>query len=72
MENDTLTLCAVYGDAPSAYMARGMLASNDIPSIVDNDIVGTLFPPAGGLRLMVRYCDLMFARDVLSDAGLLE
>ncbi len=67
-----LVLCARYSDTPMAAIARGLLDSNDIPAIIDNGIMGTILPPAGAVRLMVRRCDLDRARDILIKGGMYE
>lgn len=66
------TLCAVYGDLPTASIAMGTLRSHGIDAITDNATMGTVLPPAGGIRLMVRACDLDRARDILAEGGLLD
>lgn len=72
-DNSTdLTLCAVYSDLPSASIAVGILRSHGIDSITDNATIATVLPPAGGIRLMVRRCDLDRARGILADGGMLD
>jgi hypothetical protein len=67
-----LVLCARYSDAPTASIAIGALSAHDIPAIADNEIMNTILPPAGSIRLMVRRHDLEQAQAILADGGLLE
>lgn len=67
-----LVLCARYSDAPTASIAIGALAAEDIPAIADNEMMGTILPPAGSVRLMVRRVDLDRAREILAAGGLLD
>ena len=66
-----LVLCARYSDAPTASIAIGALSAHDIPA-ADNEIMNTILPPAGSIRLMVRRHDLEQAQAILADGGLLE
>lgn len=67
-----LVLCARYSDAPTASIAIGTLSAHEIPAIADNEMMNTILPPAGSIRLMVRRHDLEQARAILADGGLLE
>lgn len=72
MKDTDLVLCARYTDAPTASIAQGLLESNDIPAIIDNEIMGTIFPPAGAVRLMVRRMDLERAQSIIAEGHLLD
>lgn len=66
-------LAATYSDSTSAAIARGMLEANGIPSLIENDVMNTLFPiystALGYIRLMVRESDLEKARQLLAEHG---
>ncbi|MDE6270962.1 MAG: DUF2007 domain-containing protein [Muribaculaceae bacterium] len=72
MNPSQLTLCAVYSDLPTAAIALGALRSDGIEAILDNGTMGTVLPPAGGIRLMVHAENLDAARDILAKGGLLD
>lgn len=69
---DNLALCAVYADAPTASLAIGLLAANDIQAIADNATISTILPVVGGIRVMVRERDLESARVVLRAGDMLQ
>ena len=70
--SDNLVLCAVYPDAPTASLAIGLLADNDIQAIADNATISTILPFIGGIRVMVRERDLGAARAALRAGGMLQ
>lgn len=72
MKDTDLVLCARYTDTATASIAQGLLDSCDIPSVIDNEIMGTILPPAGAVRLMVRRMDLDEARKLLAEGKLLD
>lgn len=72
MENpDDLIAVAKYEDAPTAYIAKGMLESNGIEAAVMNEIMSTILPltpmPFAQVRLMVRRSDVDMATRLLKE-----
>lgn len=72
-DTDKLTLAKIYYNDAEANIAMGMLRSNGIPCILDNEIAFTTFgiqlTPNNGIRLMVRQSDLPAALAMLDSAG---
>lgn len=68
---DDLVLCALFPDVTTASIAIGALEAENIAAIADNQLMGTILPPAGSVRVMVRRADLAAARAILRDGGLL-
>lgn len=73
MENNSpgkLVLAKTYYNDAEANIAMGMLRSNGIPCILDNELAFTTFgiqlTPTNGIRLMVHQSDLASALDLLS------
>ncbi|WP_295731715.1 DUF2007 domain-containing protein [uncultured Muribaculum sp.] len=65
-----LVLFNEYANSADAYIVKGVLDTNGVPSIVDNSIMGTLLggiTAVGSFRLMVRRKDLDIARRIMSD-----
>ena len=66
---DELVLLETFNDATEAHMARGLLDTNGIPSVmVDAAMAETgLIDAVGGIKLKVRAADLTSARALLAD-----
>lgn len=68
-DSDIILLQEFY-DLAQAHIAKGVLATNGIVAIVDNEIMSSVYPitisPLGAIRLMVRKCDLDAARKILN------
>jgi hypothetical protein len=60
----------VYNSDAEAYIAKGLLESNGIKCIVDNEIMSTIYPipfsTIGQVRLMVLQRDENMAREILA------
>lgn len=59
-----------YNDNVEAYIAKGVLESNGIVCILNNEIMSSVYPltlsSIGGIRLLVRREDLDRAEEILS------
>lgn len=70
---DKLVLAKTYYNDAEANIAMGMLRSNGIPCILDNELAFTTFgiqlTPTNGIRLMVRQADLSAALSLLDAAA---
>lgn len=68
-----LVLAATFPDVTTASIARGMLANNNIPSVLDNAILSSVYPfsfnSMGEVRLMVNSNDLDEAVRLLKAHG---
>ncbi|MDE7397638.1 MAG: DUF2007 domain-containing protein [Muribaculum sp.] len=68
-QNDNLVLIGTYANAADAYIAKGVLETNDIPAVVNDANISTIY---GGLlpdldaRLYVRATDYDKAKILLS------
>lgn len=62
---DELTLCELFPDIATASIAYGALDAEGIPAVIDNEMMGTILPPAGAVRLMVFRRDLARARAIV-------
>ena len=65
---DELILFNAYPTDADAYIAKGVLETNDIPCIVENEIMATMlsgFGGMGGYRLMIFRRDLGAATELL-------
>jgi len=70
--NSRLVAAATYTSDIEANIALGMLRSNDIPCILDGEIIsgvmGIQLSPRGSIRLMVREEDLDRALSLLKES----
>ena len=68
--HSTLVTLKVYNSDAEAYIAKGLLESNGIKCIVDNEIMSTIYPipfsTIGQVRLMVLQRDENMAREILA------
>ena len=68
--HSTLVTLNVYNSDAEAYIAKGLLESNGIKCIVDNEIMSTIYPipfsTIGQVRLMVLQRDENMAREILA------
>lgn len=66
-----IVLAATFPNIQAAAIARGMLESYGIPSLVDNEIMSTIYPIGfnglGEVRLMVKESDLDRALQLLEE-----
>ena len=69
MDNRNLVVLNVYSSDVEANIAKGVLETNGIPAIIDNEIFSSVLPvtfnSVGGLRLLVRQQDEILARQLL-------
>lgn len=70
---DKLVPAKIFNNSAEANIAMGMLRTNGIPCILDNEIAFTTFgiqlAPNNGIRLMVHQADLSAALSLLSAAS---
>lgn len=68
--DDLILLNTYYSDA-EAYIAKGVLETNGIPCIINNEIISSVYPitvtPLGGIRLLIFRRDLPLARKLLTE-----
>ncbi|MDE6452954.1 MAG: DUF2007 domain-containing protein [Muribaculaceae bacterium] len=69
---DDIVLCAQFQELTRASIARDVLLAEGIPAVIDNSVMGIVFPPAGAVRLMVRVADRDRAREILRQGALLR
>lgn len=69
VRSDELVLLETFNDATQAYMARGLLDTNGIPSVMIDVAMVTsgLGDAVGGVKLKVRAGDLASAKALLAD-----
>ena len=69
--HSTLVTLNVYNSDAEAYIAKGLLESNGIKCIIDNEIMSTIYPipfsTIGQVRLMVLQRDENIARELLAN-----
>ncbi len=69
MKPHRLVVIGVYASDVEANIAKGVLETNGIPAIIDNEIFSSVLPvtltSVGGLRLLVRDKDESLARQLL-------
>lgn len=69
MDHRNLVVLNVYSSDVEANIAKGVLETNGIPAIIDNEIFSSVLPvtltSVGGLRLLVRREDEDIARQLL-------
>ncbi len=70
MKDSDIVLLKEFGDIAEAYIAKGVLETNGVPCIVDNEIMSSSIYPLAvspfAIRLMVRRCDMELAHEILS------
>lgn len=68
-ESSLVLLNEYYSDA-EAYIAKGVLETNGIPCVINNEIMSSVYPititSLGAIRLMVFERDLEAARSLLN------
>lgn len=65
--NDNITVAAIFDTDAQAHIAVGVLESNGINAIIDNEIVSTLLPfVSSGYRVLVNTRDLEKAAEIIS------
>lgn len=66
--DDIILLQTFISDA-DAYIAKGVLETNGIPCIINNEIISNVYPvtltPWGGIKLLIFRRDLELARQLL-------
>ena len=67
--SDELVLLETFNDATQAHMARGLLDTNGIPSVMIDIAMAAsgLVDAVGGVKLKVRAADLTAAKALLAD-----
>lgn len=69
--HSTLVTLNVYNSDAEAYIAKGLLESNGIRCIIDNEIMSSIYPipfsTIGQVRLMVLQRDENLAREILAN-----
>lgn len=67
---DDLVTFAVFEDAVSAYIIKGVLDTNGIESAVADELMSVILPlnmSVNRVRLLVRRCDLEAARRIVAE-----
>lgn len=68
-----LSLAATFPNIQSAYIAKGMLEANGIPSVLNNEDFNAIYPigfnSIGAIKLLVREQDLEKAQQLLQEHG---
>lgn len=71
-----IVLLEEFVNLADAHIAKGVLETNGVPCIIDNEIMSSVYPltitPLGAIRLMVRRCDVETARRILSSPAIDE
>ena len=69
-EEDTLVLLRVYSNAIDAHIARGVLQSNGVMCVLNDENMSSIYPmtPVGEMRLFVRNEDVFRAEELLTEA----
>ncbi|MDE5567709.1 MAG: DUF2007 domain-containing protein [Muribaculaceae bacterium] len=74
MDENDLIIVATFDFDWQAHMAQGLLAEQEIPSTLDNEIFASLYPigfnTIGGINLRVFRRDADRARDIISKSQL--
>lgn len=74
MDDNDLIIAATFDFDWQAHMAQGLLAEHGIPSVLDNEIFGSLYPigfnSIGGINLRVFRRDLERARKIIGESKL--
>lgn len=69
MDENDLIIVATFDFDWQAHMAQGILEEHEIPSVLDNEIFGSLYPigfnSIGGINLRVFRRDADRARDII-------
>lgn len=69
MEDNDLVIVATFDFDWQAHMAKGILQENGIPSVIDNEIFGSLYPigfnSIGGINLRVFRRDADRATEII-------
>lgn len=70
-KHDTLVLLREYDYPTDAYIARGLLESNGVMCVINNENMSSVYPltPLGVIRLYVRYDDVTLAESILNEKG---
>jgi len=73
---EEIIVIATYETAVDAYIAKGLLEENDIPSFLKDENVTQLYPmfnsPFGGIKLCIMKKDEERAIEILNDNELIE
>ncbi len=71
-----IVLLEEFVNLADAHIAKGVLETNGVPCIIDNEIMSSVYPltitPLGAIRLMVRRCDVETAHRILSSPAIDE
>ena len=74
MDENELIIVATFDFDWQAHMAQGLLAEQEIPSTLDNEIFASLYPigfnSIGGINLRVFRRDADRARDIIAKSQL--
>ena len=66
---DDIILLQTFASDADAYIAKGVLETNGIPCIINNEIMSSVYPvtltPWGGIKLLIFRRDLEVARQLL-------
>lgn len=72
-KDDDLILLDTYYSDVDAYIAKGVLETNGIPCVINNEIMSSVYPitvtTLGGIRLLIFRRDLDEARRLLASGG---
>lgn len=68
---DDIILLETFASDADAYIAKGVLETNGIPCIINNEIMSSVYPvtltPWGGIKLLIFRRDLELARRLLGN-----
>lgn len=70
-KDDDLILLNTYYSDVDAYIAKGVLETNGIPCVINNEIMSSVYPitttSLGGIKLLIFRRDLDVARELLNN-----
>lgn len=71
-DSSTLIVLESYNSDVEAYIARGVLESNGVKCIINNEIMSSIYPltltSIGGIKLLVRREDFELAKEILNSS----
>lgn len=72
-DNDRLIVFDTYTSDADAYIAKGVLETNGVPCIINNEIFSSVYPvtlePWGAIKLLIFSRDLDKAREIMRMQG---
>ncbi len=71
-DSSTLIVLESYNSDVEAHIARGVLESNGVKCIINNEIMSSIYPltltSIGGIKLLVRREDFELAKEILNSS----